>query len=269
MVDSNSAKPATGQGNPSGRQGDTRGRSTIGFPYLHLSGCIELAEAVHEIGGTSCEWGQVAAKVGLAAKGGNFRVKMLAARSFGLLEYKSNHVTLTDIGIRALDPMTQKKGRVEAFLNVPLFGQMYKKLQDILLPPPAAIERQMEELGVVSKQTSRARQVFLRSARDAGFFEISGDRLVKPSTAGPVESPGDEHSDDKQDTSDPSDSNQLDGPAVHPLIEALLAQMPPSGTNWDRARCVIWLQTLVLSLGMIYENFDELREIEVRLQTGN
>ena len=45
----------------------------------------------------------------------------------------------------------------------------------------------MANLGVSSKQTSRARQAFERSANDAGFFQHGMDRLVMPIISGVIQ----------------------------------------------------------------------------------
>jgi hypothetical protein len=47
------------------------------------------------------------------------------------------------------------------------------------LPPPPAIERQMEQLRVSPKQKERARQTFMKSAQYAGFIDSSTGRFVK------------------------------------------------------------------------------------------
>jgi hypothetical protein len=52
------------------------------------------------------------------------------------------------------------------------------------LPGPAALEKFMREVGVSSKQTGKARQAFMRSARPAGFFAHGEDRLVRPADPG-------------------------------------------------------------------------------------
>src|SRR5690348_3139435 len=49
------------------------------------------------------------------------------------------------------------------------------------LPGAAPLEKFMRELGVSPKQTGRARQAFMRSARQAGFFRACENRLVRPS----------------------------------------------------------------------------------------
>jgi len=60
---------------------------------------------------------------------------------------------------------------------------MYDKFKNGVLPPAAALERDIVELGVAEKQKDRARQVFERSAEQGGFFEHGKNRLVMPAVA--------------------------------------------------------------------------------------
>jgi hypothetical protein len=54
----------------------------------------------------------------------------------------------------------------------------------------------MRDVGVSSKQLDKARQVFLRPARQANFFEHGEDRLVRPATSS---GPGTPPLDDKRE----------------------------------------------------------------------
>ena len=69
------------------------------------------------------------------------------------------------------------------FLNVPLYKAIFDKYKGGVLPPQAALERDIIGLGVAEKQTGRARQVFERSAEQANFVEHGKDRLVMPAVA--------------------------------------------------------------------------------------
>jgi hypothetical protein len=65
---------------------------------------VKVAEVVHAVGGTVCDWDQLAAQMKQAAGGGEFRMRVMTARSFGLLTYDRGTVTLTDLGLRVVDP---------------------------------------------------------------------------------------------------------------------------------------------------------------------
>ena len=244
-----------------------RTRSTITFPYQHLESCVEVARAVHAVGGDACQWNQLAARLNQSPGGGGFRQRMISARTFGLLDYAKQRVQLTDIGRACIDQSREMAGRESAFLHVPLFNDMFGKLDGHPLPPNVAIEQQMVELGVAPKQAGKARQAFHRSATHAGYFEISPDRMTKPSHGG--EPSQEEHSDiGERDDERVGGGDPPSGPPVHPLIAALLGQLPPETEGeFEQRRCLIWLQMMLSSLTLIYgDSAEELLEIEVRLR---
>jgi hypothetical protein len=45
-----------------------RERSTIAFTYGDMEWAVKVAKSVHQVGGTSCQWDQLAAHLSLAAK---------------------------------------------------------------------------------------------------------------------------------------------------------------------------------------------------------
>jgi hypothetical protein len=90
---------------------------------------------------------------------------------------------LTSLGRSIADPSQEATAKVEPFLAVPLYVRICDNCKGFTLPGAAALEKFMREVGVSSKQTGKARQAFMRSARQAGFFEHGEDRLVRP--AGP------------------------------------------------------------------------------------
>ena len=59
---------------------------------------------------------------------------------------------------------------------------MYEQYRGQVLPPPPAIERHMEQLGVSPKQKGRARQVFHKSAQYAGYVDPGSGRFIRPGT---------------------------------------------------------------------------------------
>jgi len=163
----------------------SRGRSTIEFPYFDLASAIEVAKAVKQMGGTSADWTSVAVHLNMAGDGGGFRQRVMTGKSFGVLEYSRGSIDLTELGIRAVDPQYERAAKVDAFLKVPLYKALFDKLNGQMLPPTAAIERMAEQLGVAPKQKDKARQVFMRSAKQAGLFDISAERLALPPGGAP------------------------------------------------------------------------------------
>lgn len=160
---------------------DGNERSTIAFPYLDLDSGVEVARAIYNRSGLgSCDIDELAAEMKQTVSGA-FRMKTAAAKTFNLVDKEGrSSFKLTPIGQKLVSPGGEAGARVEAFLAVPLYSAIYEKYRGHHLPPPKALEREMQALGVSSKQTDKARQAFERSARQSGFFHAGDDRLVKP-----------------------------------------------------------------------------------------
>jgi hypothetical protein len=111
-----------------------------------------------------------------------------------------------------------------------------------VVPPPAALERDLIALGVAEKQTGRARQEFERSAEQAGYFEHGKNRLVMPAVAAARETPSDDGKTDRDNTGDGGGGGKQ--PEIDPIIRGLLARRPKSGDVWPDAERKLWLQLL-------------------------
>jgi hypothetical protein len=120
---------------------------------------------------------QLAAYLKQSMTSGAFRLRVSTAATFGLTENERGKVKLTTLGRRIADPTQEAPARADALLTVPLYSSVYEHFKGYTLPGAAAIEKYMRDVGVSSKQTDKACQVFLRSARQANFFEHGEDRL--------------------------------------------------------------------------------------------
>ena len=240
-----------------------RGRSTIEFPYMDQDDAFAVASAVHAVNGTSCEWDQLAAQLKQAASGGGFRMRVITARVFGLLAYERGIVTLTELGLHAVDAKFARTARVESFLAVPLFRAVFDKLKGATLPPMAAIERTMEQLGVAPKQKTKARQVFMRSAKQAGFFQLDSDRLTMPpnvSISAPI-------SDARKNDSHEAPHRRVDGRtgggddggnrSIPPAILGLLEGLPPAGTPMSQKKREALIGAFTATVGYIYPDTND------------
>ena len=238
-------------------EGGERERSTIAFPYLDLDDAAEIAKAVHEVGGASCQWDQLAAKLDAAAKGGAFRQRVMTAKMFGYLTYDRGTVTLTDSGKRLSDTDQEKAARVEGFLAIPLYNRIYEDFKGSTLPPPSALETHMANVGVAPKQKDKARQVFQRSATQAGFFQYGNSKLVMPSikaSAAAVPAPAIQPEPEPERKKEENDS-----PRLHPLIEGLLKELPEPKTEWPIEERRNWLEMVSGIFNVIYKTSDDSR----------
>lgn len=231
-----------------------RGRSKIEFPYLDFESALAVANAVHTVGGTSCNWVQLAGQMNQAPDGGGFRQRVMTSRMFGLLDYDRGSVSLNDLGIRAIDPNHARAARAEAFLQIPLYRALYERLNSSMLPPAAAIERMMESLGVPPKQKEKARQVFMRSAKQAGYFEINPERLIAP-VIGSKGSEDTGHEEIKLPNigGGGGGGNGGGGDELDPLISGLVKRLPAPGSVWSIGARVKWLQAAANNFDLIFE----------------
>jgi hypothetical protein len=231
----------------------TRERSTIGFPYMDLKSSIELAEAIHaNVGHGGCDDDQLAAWSKQSAKSSTFRVQIYAARTFGLLAGEGRKHWLTELGQAVVDPKRAREAKVTAFLTVPLYKAIYEKYKGGVIPPAAALERDIAGLGVAPKQKDKARQVFERSADQAGFFEHGKDRLVAPGIQPGRDEPKLEEPTKRNGGGGGGDDSGDTG--VDPIIKGLLVRLPKSGDVWPEADRKLWLQLLEGSFKLIYKD---------------
>ena len=166
-------------------QKQRRAQADITYPYVDLKGAISVARALHDDGGGRGDYDSLSGWMGHeSSTSGTYRQKVYAARDFGLVEIKKENIRLTQAGREIVDEQTEDRARVEAFLHVPLYRAIFEEYKSGQLPQDVGLERQMQSLGVPEKQAARARQVFARSAGQAGFLEYGKHRLVKPVTDG-------------------------------------------------------------------------------------
>ncbi len=244
----------------------TNERSDIAFPYLDLDSAVEVAQKIYARSGISaCALDELAAEMGQTTSSGNFRLKTGTARIFGLVVKESqSDVKLSDLGNDIVSPDAAKamEAKASAFLQVPLYYQIYEKYRGKLLPPTKALEREMLTLGVSSKQTENARRAFQKSAKQAGFFNSGEDRLVKPKASGSSSSPLSYPETIDQAVADrpPQDNSNSrqgglngSGGNHHPFIQGLLQTMPEPGTLWTIDGRAAWLQTAANIFTLIYK----------------
>lgn len=252
------------------KQARTREVSSIQFPYGDLEQAIEVARAIFEHAGMQCQSDQLAAYLDHQHNSGTYRQKVSTARMFGLIDYEREQISLTDLGSKIVDQKNEREAKADAFLNVPLYRKVYEDFKGKTLPPrPAPFERVIVNYGVSSKQKSKARRAFERSAQQAGFFEHGSDRLVKPATVSGTSESRQENKEDGSSTDKGDDALPAGGSGgggrgpqgpfenLDPLIIGLLHRLPKPGQSWSAKERARWLRTLAMNLSFIYEDDGE------------
>lgn len=243
---------AEGTGEAQADDSTSRERSRISFPYNDLDDAEAVAKAIWEhVGPGSCEVAQVAAWLKHdSSTSGAFRLKLAAAKIFGLTETGQNSVQLTKLGRQIVDPQSASAARVSAFLAVPLYRAVYENHIGTILPNAVGLERHMADLGVPQKQTDKARQVFQRSAQQAGFFAEGNNKLVKPGLP-----PHEEKPDHKGGhVSGGSSGGGGEGIAMHPFVKGLVETLPDPNTEWPESARKQWLDAAAAIFRLIYRD---------------
>jgi hypothetical protein len=235
----------TAEGDEATNTAGTRQRGTINFPYADLDDAVSVAQATWRRGGIRASLDQLAAamKHKTIASGG-FRSKIGAAKLFGLVRTDGMDVSLTNLGQQIVDQPQEARARSDAFLRVPLFRAIYERHRGGPLPSGTALESEMVELGVAPKQGERARQVFQRSAEQAGYFQAGKDRLVQP-TFGSGDGGADMTPKPKPE------EDEEESLRDHPLIQGLFKMLPLEGP-WPESKRQQWLEAARVNLELVY-----------------
>ena len=230
-----------------------REQSSIDFPYASLDDGIAVAKAVHKLGGNQCRLDSLAAELGHdTVNSGGFRQKLSTAHTFGFTSLSQGIVSLKPLGVRVIDTDQEKAGRLEAFLNVPLYNSIYEQFKNGPLPPPQGLEAAMVSLGVVRKQAQRARQAFQNSAKQAGFFAYGASKLVYPALGAQTVVSKLKDDEPPADEGKPKDSNGGNGgDGHHPLIDGLIRALPKPGP-WTLDARRKWLQAAAMNFDYVY-----------------
>jgi hypothetical protein len=249
-------------------------RSTIRFPYLDQDDSVELAKKVFELGGRSCDKIALATAFNVSAEGGAFGMRLATAKMYGFIVAEKKAVSLTDLGQRAVDPTTEKQARAESLLEVPLYAKLYEDYQGQLLPGNDGLETHIVKLGVAPKQKDKARQVFQRSARQAGYFSIANNRLAAPQfkpisdsrNNGSVEGDSDETR--KKHETPPPPPPPPQGPELPPYVQLLVSKLPEPETMWGMSGRKKWLEAALKIFDLVYEEDPTDSEEELTITLG-
>jgi hypothetical protein len=236
----------------------TLDRSTIRFPYLDQDDSVELAKKVFELGGKSCDKIALASAFNVSAEGGAFGLRLATAKMFGFITTEKKTISLTDLGQRVVDPATEKPARAESLLEVPLYKKLYDDYQGQLLPGNDGLESHVVKLGVAPKQKDKARQVFQRSAKQAGYFSIASNRLAAPQfkpgidsrSNGASDSDGNEGKRKEQSLTPPPPPPQ--GPDLPPYVQLLVSKLPEPETMWGMSGRKKWLEAALKIFDLVY-----------------
>lgn len=254
-----------------------REQSSIAFPYVDLSAAAEVARAIYDrYGNDTCDLNDLAADLD-DGSGGAFRLKTSAARIFDLIEKRGrSEARITDNGKQVIDEAESVSAKAHAFLKVPLYSAVYDKYKNSRLPHKQALDDELKNMGVPAKQVDKARQVFERSARQAGFFESSDNRLIIPSQNKPqIRNNSSLARSSMMDTEDRFESYIAEAGMQarlrrdDPLIVGLVDRLPSAGSPWNDEARIAWLRLASSIFDVAYTDGSGQIEIKLAIDPAN
>ncbi len=241
------------RGTPSSKHDQAR----IAYPFIPLTDVVKMAQAISLRGGR-CRFDDLADALGQQKTSGAFRGRTSAARMYGAVETVGSELVLTELGKAMCSPDPEGDTLAQAFLRVPLYEALHARYaaESGKLPAREVIEADMMRLGVPAKSVELARRAFLRSAEFAGFFRSGRDRLIRPAPMSGSIAP--------RHVGAPEPTEPTVGPlaeaapmAEHPLIQGLMAKLPPEGERFTPRQRQRWLDTAKAALDLMYAGEDE------------
>jgi hypothetical protein len=267
-------RPTESMEEPQKSEKAERGRSRIEWPYYSLDEASKLAKGIFDLGG-NCQIDQLAGHLSQTATGGGFRLKVQAARTFGLVNSAQGQLTLTDLGSEIVDPDGDRQAKADAFMRVPLYSAIYEQFKGKTLPGIIGLENAMVHLGVAIKQKDKARQAFLRSAKEAGFFAFGASKLVFPIFPVPIHERTPKETQGPESSASPTLQATGSGKSVNgsegaggldPLIQGLLNKLPDPSIPWTLEGRRKWLQLALGILDVMYTGAEEGKSLVVNVE---
>lgn len=148
----------------------------VEYPRRSLSDALELAEAVSNLGGT-CSIETCAESMKKKVSGA-FTALISAAVKYGLVTSKSGELSVTEQFDRyrlAYDEDEKQALLKQAFLNVPLFNQVFARFRKGKLPSDILTKVLIREFDVNENMASAIRQYFIEGATEIGLLTESGE----------------------------------------------------------------------------------------------
>jgi len=263
------AVPNEGEDRKSGKPRDTSG---VSFPYFDLDSVVEVARVIHEAGGLT-HLDQLAALLGYSSiANGSFRMRVSAAKKFGVIDgTNKSGLRATSRGLAIVAPEndgTATRARVEAFMAIELFKQVYDRYNGTSLPGEAGLKNLLETtMGVVKDRVTPTVRVMLDSAEQAGLFRTTGNRtrMVVPTNVGALSStnlarppaqpkPATPPTDEGQGARNGGSGGGGGGGNwdIDPALIGLLRRLPPVGERLSKPRRDALIDAFKATINFIY-----------------
>lgn len=143
----------------------------VDYPRASMPKSIELAEAVYQLGGT-CTM-EMAAESLHKKIGGGFKAIVAAAVKHNLIEKSGNKLSSTALfKSYHLGYSEDEKSKIlqEAFLSVPLYGEIYRRFETGVLPVEILDKLLIREFDVNQQVATRVARYFVDGAKTTNLL---------------------------------------------------------------------------------------------------
>lgn len=246
-------------------------QSRIQFPYYDLRDAVTVAEAIQNEGGGVWSREQLSAILGhKSVRSGAFHSRVAGAIMFGLVERVSgSKLRVTKRGAAIVAPVDENlalRAKVEAFLDVELFREVYARFRSSTLPSDVGLQNLFEtEYRMVKSRRAATVGVMRRSAEYAGFFKMGGSsRMIEPVSLPDrpeADSAGESASNQSRQVGDGRGNGTGGGPIqnvrdVHPAILGLIRDLPTPGTALSESKRKKFIAAFTAAVDFIYPEED-------------
>lgn len=240
------------------------------FPYYDLDTSIEVAKALHDRAGGKASIAHLASYLGHKDEfSGSFRAKVWGAQLLGLVRIEGRTVSITPLGEQLASARTgvqRDKRLAEAFLNVPLFREVYRRYENSTLPSTRdGLKKALQDtFGVSPRLVSSALKALEASAEQAGFKREDPNRLIHPVPIGLIEADISLEAEAREEKM--IDAGALGGEmapevvipkGIHLAISGFLLELPSKGGRWTEGERQRWIDAFTAMIKALYPIEDE------------
>lgn len=258
-----------------------RPRAAVTYAYNDLDASIAVAARMQEMQGGSCTLDQLAQWLDYAStKSGTFQARLSSAKQFGLVAQADGVLQVTERSKAILSPVMPEdaiNARVDAFVAVELYGQIYDRYKGGTIPPRVGMRNLLVNTYKLSEEAvDKALRVMYDSAKQAGLFSGNDEsRLVRPgirpstaqaSAATAERAPAAFAPAPTASTTERAEPQRHGGgggggdgppPGVHSAIVGLLRDLPPAGAVWSKKGKDRFVKAFLATLDFVYQTDDE------------
>lgn len=144
----------------------------LDYPFATFRNCLELADAVDDLGG-SCSIETCAQKLGKQHTSGGFRMIVSSTVKYGLIQNTRGNLTVTS-DYKHLKHAYSEDEKLEVqrklFLRPEVFSNLYNRFINKVLPLDVLDKIMIREMGVDEKTASRVCGYFTKGLKDVGLL---------------------------------------------------------------------------------------------------